>query len=37
MVINIQRKEEDKGIGAWFSVSGTISLDELKDVYARET
>jgi trigger factor len=36
MVINIQRKEEDKGIGAWFSVSGTISLDELKDVYARE-
>jgi trigger factor len=36
MVINIQRKEEDKDIGAWFSVSGTISLDELKDVYARE-
>jgi trigger factor len=36
MVINIQRKEEDKDIGAWFSVSGTISLDELKDIYARE-
>jgi trigger factor len=36
MVINIQRKEEDKDIGVWFSVSGTISLDELKDVYARE-
>jgi trigger factor len=36
MVINIQRKEDDKDIGAWFSVSGTISLDELKDVYARE-
>jgi trigger factor len=36
MVINIQRKEEDKDIGAWFSVSGTISLDELKDIYAKE-
>jgi trigger factor len=36
MVINIQRKEDDKNIGAWFSVSGTISLDELKDIYAKE-
>lgn len=35
MMINIQpRGEENKD--AWFSVSGTISLDELKDVYARE-
>jgi trigger factor len=36
MVINIQRKEDDKNIGTWFSVSGTISLDELKDIYAKE-
>ncbi|MDT7906429.1 MAG: trigger factor [Candidatus Calescibacterium sp.] len=36
MVINIQRKEDDKNIGAWFSVSGTISWDELKDIYAKE-
>jgi trigger factor len=36
MVINIQRKEEDKNIGAWFSVSGTISWEELKDIYAKE-
>jgi trigger factor len=36
MVINIQRKEEDKDIGAWFSVSGTISWEEIKDIYAKE-
>jgi trigger factor len=36
MVINIQRKEDDKNIGAWFSVSGTISWEELKDIYAKE-
>ena len=36
MVINIQRKEDDKNIGTWFSVSGTISLDELKDIYTKE-
>lgn len=36
MVINIQRKEDDKNIGAWFSVSGNISWEELKDIYAKE-